>query len=118
MLHNSDTYACDSNVIESCVHILYNLVNTMASGSGDSSRLSRSNVWQHFEARMLAYHGGTSNLRDHLLRSHFAMYAHDSGQPKIASKVQKCSPARAKILDNLMVGLTVHGLQPTRMIKG
>ena len=48
------------------------------------------------------------------------MNAHDSGQPKIDSimKVQKCSPARAKILDNLIVGLTVHDLRPVRMVEG
>jgi len=114
------------------VHILYNLVNTMASGSGDSFRHNWSNVWQHFKKEgsknvictlcnsKFVYHGGTSNLRDHLQRSHFAVYAHDSGQPKIDSlmKVQKCSPAQGNILDNLMVGLTVHDLRPTRMIEG
>ena len=56
-----------------------------------------------------AFHGGTLNLRDHLQRSHSAIYAHDSGQSKIDSimKVQKCSPARVKILDNTIVGLTL-----------
>ena len=65
-------------------------------------------------------HGSTSNLQDHLQRSHSAVYAHDSGQPKIDSimKVQKCSPARAKILDNLIVGLTIHNLRPARMVEG
>ncbi|XP_065892775.1 E3 SUMO-protein ligase ZBED1-like [Dysidea avara] len=110
----------------------------MASGSGtgldlgDSSRRNRSDVWQYFKKDgsrnvictlckgKFAYHGSTSNLRDHLQRSHSAVYTRDSGQPKIDSimKVQKCSPARAKILDNLIVGLTVHDLRPARMVEG
>ena len=104
----------------------------MASGSGESSRRNRSDVWQYFKKEgsrnvictlckgKFAFHGGTSNLRDHLQRSHSAVYAHDSGQPKIDSimKVQKCSPARAKILDNMIVGLTVHDLRPARMVEG
>ena len=89
-------------------------------------------MWQYFKKdgsrnvictlckSKFAYHGGTSNLRDHLQRSHSTVYAHDSGQPKIDSimKVQKCSPACAKILDNLIVGLTVHDLRPARMVEG
>jgi len=48
------------------------------------------------------------------------VYTRDCGEPKIDSimKVQKCSPARAKIPDNLIVGLIVcdlwverHGFQ-------
>ena len=109
----------------------------MPSGSGagldlgDSSWHNRSGVWQYFKKEgsrnvmypfkgKFAYHGSTSNLQDHLQGSHSAVYAHDSGQPKIDSimKAQKCSPARAKILDNLIVGLTVHNLRPARMVEG
>ena len=59
-------------------------------------------------------------LRDHLQRSHSAVYARDSGQPKIDSimKVQKCSPVHAKILDNLIIGLTVLDLRPVKMVEG
>jgi len=67
-----------------------------------------------------SFHGGTSNLQNHLQRSHSAIYVHDTGQPKIDSviKVQKVSPARAKILDNLIVGPTIHNLRPAQMVKG
>ena len=123
MLHNSNRDARDSNCIIGHVRILYNRVNAMASGSGESSRRNRSDVWQYFKKEetegsrnvictlckgKFAFHGGTSNLRDHLQRSHSAVSTHDSGQPKIDSimKAQKCSPARAKILDNMIVGLT------------
>ena len=103
----------------------------MASGSGESSRRNRSDVWQYFKKDernaictlckgKFAYHGGTSNLRDHLQRSHAAVYAHDSEQPKIDSliKAKKCSPARARMLDSMIVGMTVHDLQPARMVEG
>ena len=33
-------------------------------------------------------------------------------------KAQKCNPARAKILDNLIVVLTDHNLLPMRMVEG
>ena len=33
-------------------------------------------------------------------------------------KAGKCSPARAKILDNMIVGLTIHDLRPARMVEG
>ena len=93
----------------------------MTSGTGDSSRHNRSDVWQYFQKDgsknvicalckgKFAFHGGTSNLRDHLQRSHAAIYAHDSEQPKIDSlmKVKKCSTARAKILDN-MIPFTIY----------
>ena len=104
----------------------------MSSGSSESSRRNRSDVWQFFKKEgsknvictlckgKFAFHGGTSNLRDHLQRSHSTVYAHDSGQPNIdlIMKAQKCSPARAKILDNMIVGLTIHDLRPARMVEG
>ena len=100
----------------------------MSSGSGESYR---SDVWQFFKKEgsknvvctlckgKFAIHGGMSNLRDHLQRSHSAVYAHDSGQPKIdlIMKAQKCSPARAKVLENMIVGLTIHDLRPARMVE-
>ena len=100
----------DARCIISHVCILYNRVNAMASGLGESSQSNRSDVWQYFKKERtegnrnvictlckgkFAFHGGTSNFWDHLQRSHFAIYTHDSGQPKIDSimKAQKCSPA-------------------------
>ena len=110
----------------------------MVSGSGTSLYFSNSSWRNRLDVRQyfmkdgsrnaictlckdkFAYHGGMSNLRDRLQRSHSAVYSRDSEQPKIDSimKVQKCSPTRAKILDNLIVRLTVRDLQPVRMAKG
>ena len=93
-------------------------------------------VWKYFDKvesksvtckvckQKFAFHGGTTNLRDHFQRSHGAMYvpesAGSSGQKKIESvlKVQKCSAERTKILDNLIIGLTVRGSRPTRIVEG
>ena len=46
--------------------------------------------------------------------------AGSSGQKKVQSvlKVQKCSAERTKILDNLIVGLAVQDLRPTRIVEG
>jgi len=138
MLRDSNGDTGDSNYKSRVLHSFDNQVNTMASGLGtslylsDSPRCNRSDVWQYFTKHgsknvictlckgNFAYHGGMSNLRDHLQRSHSAVYVRDSGQPKIDSimKVQKCSPTHAKILDNLMVRLTVRDLQPVRMVEG
>ena len=54
-------------------------------------------------------------MRDHLQRSHAAVYAHDSEQPKIDSliKVKKCSPARARMI----VGMTVHDYDQHEWLK-
>ena len=107
----------------------------MATRQGSSWRL-RSDVWKYFDKvesksvtcrvckQKFAFHGGTTNLRDHLQRSHGAMYvpesAGSSGQKKIESvlKVQKCSAERTKILDNLIVGLTIQDLRPARIVEG
>ena len=73
-------------------------------GSTDFKKEGSRNVICTLCKGKFAFYGGTSNLWDHLQRSHSAIYTHDSGQSKIDSimKVQKCSPARAKILDNML----------------
>ena len=85
-----------------------------------SSRRLRSDVWKYFDKvgtgsksvtckvckQKFAFHGGTTNLRDHLQRTYGAVYVPESagcsGQKKIESalKVQRCSAERTKILDN------------------
>ena len=102
----------------------------MVTRQGSSWRL-RSDVWKYFDKvesksvtckvckQKFAFHGGTTNLCDHLQRRHGTMYVPESvgssGQKKIESvlKVQKCSVEQTKILDNLIVGLTVQDLRPT-----
>ena len=70
----------------------------MATWQGSSQRL-RSDVWKYFDKveskivtckvckQKFSFHGGTTKLRDHLQRSHGAMYvpqsADSSGQKKI-----------------------------------
>ena len=117
------------------VRIVITRAINMATRQG-SSRCLRSDVWKYFDKvesksvtckvckQKFAFHGGTTNLRDHLQRSHGAMYvpesAGSSGQKKIESvlKVQKCSAEQTKILDNLIVGLTVQDLRPMRIVEG
>ena len=108
----------------------------MAATRQGSSRCLRSDVWNYFDKvegksvtcevckQKFAYHGSTTNLRDHLQRTHGAMYVPEctdsSGQKKIESvlTVRKCSAERTKILDNLIVRLTVQDLRPTRIVEG
>ena len=101
-----------------------------------SSRHLRSDIWKYFDKvesksvtckvckQKFAFHGGTTNLHNHLQRSHGALHVPESvgssGQKKIESvlRIQKCSAERTKILDNLIIGLTVQDLKPTRIVKG
>ena len=80
----------------------------MATRQGSSRRL-RSDVWKYFDKvgsksvtskvckQKFAFHGSTTNLRNHLQRSHGTMHVPESsgssGEKKIESvlKVQKCS---------------------------
>ena len=103
----------------------------MGTRQGSSWHL-RSDVWKCFDKSVtckackekFAFHGGTTNLLDHLQMSHGTMYvpesAGSSGQKKIESvlKVQKCSAERTKMLDNLVVGLTVQNLRPMQIVEG
>ena len=117
------------------VHIAITLAINMTTRQGSSWHL-RSDVWKYFDEvesksvtckvckQKFEFHGGTINLSNHLQRSHGAMYvpesAGSSGQKKIESvlKVQKYSAERTKILDNLIVGLTVQDLRPMRIVEG
>ena len=116
-------------------HIVITRVINMATKQG-SSRHLHSDVWNYFDKvenksvtckvckQKFAYHGGTINLRDHLQRSHGTTYVPEcigsSGQKKIKSvlAVRKCSAEWTKILDNLIVRLTVQDLRPTRIVEG
>ena len=89
-------------------HIVITRAIDMATRQG-SSQCLRSDVWKYFGKfksksvtckvckQKFAFHGGTTNLSDHLQKSHGAIYvpesAGSSGQKKIESvlKVQKCS---------------------------
>ena len=80
----------------------------MTSGSGDSSLSVKESLLFMAELLICA------------TTYHAAVYAHDFEQPKIDSlvKVKKCSPAHAKVLDNMITGMIIHDLRPARMVKG
>ena len=94
----------------------------------NSATTSRSDVWKYISKdsssasatctlceKVLAYHGGTSNLRDHLLRSHPREYHHeDKQQSTLDSIVKKCSDARAKVISELLVDLVALDVRPVR----
>ena len=84
----------------------------------NSASTSRSVVWKYISKdsssasatctlceKVLAYRGGTSNLRDHLQRSHPREYHHEDKQSTLDSIVKKCSDARAKVISELLVDL-------------
>ena len=98
----------------------------------NSATTSRSDVWKYISKdsssasatctlceKVLAYHGGTSNLRDHLLRSHPREYHHeDKQQSTLDSIVKKCSDARAKVISELLVDLVALDVRPVRFVEG
>ena len=82
----------------------------------------RSDVWDHFEKkektakckhcdRELSFCGGTTNLRDHLLRNHGKEYQskkdNDERKRKIDEFVLKttCSSTRARKINQLLVDM-------------
>ena len=95
-----------------------------------NSATSRSDVWKYISKdsssasatctlceKVLAYRGGTSNLRDHLMRSHPREYHHeDKQQSTLDSIVKKCSDARAKVISELLVNLVALDVRPVRFM--
>ena len=91
----------------------------VACASDGPATTSRSDVWKYISKdsssasatctlceNVLAYRGGTSNLRDHLLRSHPREYHHeDKQQSTLDSIVKKCSDARTKVISDFLVDL-------------
>ena len=96
----------------------------------------RSDVWKFFEktgsknitcklcakaAKQLAYHGGTTNLRDHLLRVHADKYKPTKGmdsQQTMDTFVRKCSGARTKVIDELVLDVVTMDLRPIAIVEG
>ena len=103
-----------------------------ASGTSNASSTSsteRSDVWKHGTknvtcrlcAKQLAYHGGTTNLRDHLTRVHMDKYKpakRTDDQPSLETFVRKCSDARAKLINELIVDVVTMDIRPLAIVDG
>ena len=102
------------------------------------SARSTSDVWNHFtrlkESRQaqcklcdkkLAYHGGTSNLRNHLLQIHPLHYKKDSGtsdsrQQTLKSMLKSttpCTVTRSKEIQDKIVRMIVLDMRPINMVE-
>jgi len=96
----------------------------------------RSDVWKFYERtddgkkvkcilcsppKELVYHGGTSNLRDHVNRQRPLKYKPDTVQTSLEAygkKKQACSDARAKQITELIVRMVALDLRPMRLVEG
>ena len=105
-----------------------------ASGTSNASSASsteRSDVWKHFDktgtknvtcrlcAKQLAYHGGTTNLQDHLTRVHMDKYKpakRTDDQPSLETFVRKCSDAKAKLINELIVDVVTMDIRPLALV--
>ena len=100
------------------------------------SNTTRSDVWDHFKKgdktaicchcrKELSYCGGTTNLRDHLIRIHPLKYTADVDKSKVSTAkidtfVSKtiCSESHAKKITNLMAEMLVLDLRPAATVEG
>ena len=69
--------------------------------------------------REFAYHGTTTNLRNHLQRFHSDQYKTvDSRQTKLLSISKKCSKSRADNIDQLLLSVIVKDIRPICVVEG
>ena len=100
----------------------------------NTSRREKSDVWKYFKkngqksvtcqicSRRLAYHGGTSNLREHLVRIHPKEF-NPRQKSKPASLEQflsrtTCSAIRGKRITELISEMVARDLRPAATVKG
>ena len=101
------------------------------SNSRTSSRRVKSEVWEFFVKKdksalckicnkEYAYHGGTSNLHDHLMRAHPSKLKSPPNQPFLDPYLShsKCSEARAKRIIEHIVDMVVRDLRPAALVEG
>ena len=105
-----------------------------SSGSTFSSRRPSSDVWKYFvklkEARKaecklclkkLAYHRGTSNLCEHLLKVHPLNYQTPSSAHQLSInnclKLKLCSQARAKAITEKIVRMIILDIRPIHIVE-
>ena len=102
------------------------------STSGTSKR-SPSDVWKHFikmkETRKaeckicqkkLAYHGGTTNLRENLVKVHPLVYKQESPKQLFLQSCMRpkfCSPARTKAITDKIVRMIILDLRPICVVE-
>ena len=67
-----------------------------------------------------AYHGGTSNLRDHLMRAHPSKLHFPQGQCSLDPYLSysKCSDGCAKKITEYIVDMVVRDLRPAALVEG
>ena len=73
-------------------------------------------------SREFAYHGTTSNMRDHLSRAHKDQYQKSqstSGTTQLTlDRVRKCSQARAAAIHQLLLDVVVLDIRPIAVVEG
>lgn len=68
-----------------------------------------------------AYHGTTSNMRDHLSRVHKDQYKRPTGSGSTQLSlhcVRKCSEARTAVIHQLLLDLVVLDIRPLSIVEG
>ena len=98
----------------------------------------KSDVWKFFEktysknvhvtcklcrkaAKQLAYHGDTTNLQYHRLHVHADKYKPTKtmdSQLTMDTFVRKCSGARTKVIDELVLDVVAMDLRPLGVVEG
>ena len=117
----SDAEMCENDL---CV------VNSRSS-SKLYSRRAKSEVWEFFVKKdksalckicnkEYAYHGGTSNLRDHLTHVHPSKLQSPQNQSSLDPYLShsKCSDARAKRITKHIVDVVIRDLRPAALVEG
>lgn len=96
---------------------------------------STSDVWKFFTkldggkqckcnlcGKVCAYHGGTTNLREHLVAAHSREYCPDSKemqQPKITTMFRPATePNRMKKITELLIGMICRDMRPISIANG
>ncbi len=94
----------------------------------------KSDVWKYFSkldnktvkcglcTKEFAYHGTTTNLRNHLQRSHPDKYKQDAQdlgprQSQLISISKKCSKSRADTINQLLVNIVVKDIRPLCIVE-
>lgn len=74
-------------------------------------------VWKN-----LAYHGGTSNLHDHLEWQHSHVYKlsakETDGKQTTIIGIKKCTKKRAKAISNIILNFIIKDNQPIATVEG